>query len=225
MIAKRQGLRESGHGAAVLEPAFWSRDVKTVRLEAFSDGVFAFSFTLLILDFKTPDSTARLFPYLLSLWPQLLGFCISFLLIGLIWANHRAMFLHIRHADRMLLFLNTLLMADVAILPFPTSLLAKAISTGQGMTEATFFYGIVLTVGGIFFNAVWLYSGAAFSLPGGANAAKRRRWISLRFGLGPAVYLVATLCAFLSPVASIALYVALLVFFWLPGKSEEPLDA
>jgi uncharacterized membrane protein len=65
------------------------RGMNTLRLEAFSDGVLAFAFTLLVLDFRAPYSTAGLFAYLLSLWPQLLGFCISFLLIGLIWAGTR----------------------------------------------------------------------------------------------------------------------------------------
>jgi uncharacterized membrane protein len=198
--------------------------MNTLRLEAFSDGVFAFAFTLLVLDFRTPDSTAGLFAYLLSQWPQLLGFCISFVLIGLIWANHRAMFLHIETADRLLIFLNTLLMADVAFLPFPTSLLAKAIGSKQGLTEAAFFYGLVLTVGGIFFNALWLYAGSRMQLAK-HSARRHRRGISIRFALGPLAYLAATLCSFLSPLLSIALYVLLIVFFWLPGRSEETLEA
>jgi uncharacterized membrane protein len=201
------------------------RGMNTLRLEAFSDGVLAFAFTLLVLDFRAPYSTAGLFAYLLSLWPQLLGFCISFLLIGLIWANHRAMFLHIEGADRLLIFLNTLLLADVAFLPFPTSLLAKAISSRQGLTEAAFFYGLVLTVGGIFFNGLWLYSGSRMRFARKESARRRRRGISIRYALGPLAYLVATFCSFLSPLLSIALYVLLIVFFWLPGRSEEPLEA
>jgi len=176
---------------------------------------------LLIVDFHAPESTAGLQTYLLSLWPQLLASCISFLLIGLIWANHRAMFLHIPRIDRMTTFLNVLLMADVAFLPFPTSVLAKAIGAKQGLAEAAFFYGLVLTIGGVFFNALWLYASAPLALTGKESVRRRRRGISIRFAAGPLAYLLSTLSALWSPMLSIALYVALIVYFWMPGRSEE----
>src|SRR3954453_23132249 len=109
--------------------------MNAARLEAFSDGVFSIAFTLLVLDFHAPETTSDLFGHLIALWPQFLGYGISFLLIGLIWANHRAMFQHMPRLDRMSVFLNTLLLADVAFLPFPTSVLAKAIASRQGLTE------------------------------------------------------------------------------------------
>jgi len=195
------------------------------RIEAFSDGVFAFAFTLLIVDFHAPESTADLRTYLPSLWLQLLASCISFLLIGLIWANHRAMFLHIRNIDRMTMFLNVLLMADVAFLPFPTSVLAKAIGEKQGLTEAAFLYGLVLTIGGIFFNALWLYAGAHLELAGKEAAKRHWRGIAIRFGVGPPAYLLSTLCALWSPWLSIALYIALIIYFWMPGRSEQRIEA
>jgi uncharacterized membrane protein len=210
-------------GASQLAYAFEVTHMDKSRIEAFSDGVFAFAFTLLIVDFHAPETTADLRAYLFSLWPQLLASCISFLLIGLIWANHRAMFLHMQRVDRMAMFLNVLLMADVAFLPFPTSVLAKAIGAKQGLAEAAFFYGLVLTVGGVFFNAFWLYASAQLATTDKETARRHRRRISLRFATGPLAYLLATLCALWSPVLSIALYVALIVYFWMPGRSDEPI--
>lgn len=193
------------------------------RVEAFADGVFGFAFTLLILDFHAPESTANLFPYLLSLWPRLLAYGISCLLIGVVWANHRAMFLHITKVDWMTLFLNVLLMADVAFLPFPTSLLATAISSGQGLSEAAFFYGAVLTIGGVFFNGLWLYEARRIETQRGAGTGLA--FTSLRFALGPLAYLVATLCSLWQPVLAIGLYIALIIYFWLPWRAERRLGA
>jgi hypothetical protein len=47
-------------------------------------------------------------------WPSYLAYAVTFLLIGQVWANHHVMFEHIRVADRTVLFLNTLLLMDIA---------------------------------------------------------------------------------------------------------------
>jgi uncharacterized membrane protein len=59
-----------------------------VRFEAFSDGVFAFAITLLILGialpaFKNPPNDGGLRRALLHLWPNLLAYVLSFAVIGL----------------------------------------------------------------------------------------------------------------------------------------------
>ena len=121
----------------------------------------------------------------------------------------------------MSLFLNVLLLANVAFLSFPTSILARAIATGEGLPAAACFYGATLTVGGIFFNAFWLYQ--AYRLEPAAEAgAQRHFWaISWRFGIGPLVYLVATVLSLWLPLLAIAGYVAMIIFFWLPGRVER----
>lgn len=67
------------------------------RFEAFSDGVFAFAITLLILGIvlpalKTPVSDAALRDALLSLWPNAIAYVLSFAVIGIMWQNHHALF-------------------------------------------------------------------------------------------------------------------------------------
>jgi uncharacterized membrane protein len=117
-----------------------SRD--TVRLVAFSDGVFAISITLLVLEIKPPTSDENLLHGLLALWPSYLAYAVTFLFIGQVWANHHVMFDHIRAADRFVLLLNTLLLMVVAFLPFATSVLAEALRSGHGQRTAVAFYGI-----------------------------------------------------------------------------------
>src|SRR3978361_1320720 len=108
----------------------------TSRLEMFSDGVFAIAITILILDLKAPDDTTHLLRSLLALWPSYLGYILSFLLIGLLWVNHHVMFEHIETADRLLMFLNTVLLLVVAFVPFATSVLASTFRTGHGQNVA-----------------------------------------------------------------------------------------
>ena len=93
----------------------------TTRLEAFSDGVFAITITLLILEIKPPTDYNNLLDDLAALWPSYLAYAVTFLFIGQVWVNHHVMFDHIRTADRGILLLNTLLLMVVAFLPFATS--------------------------------------------------------------------------------------------------------
>ena len=79
----------------------WSASVSrdTTRLVAFTDGVFAITITLLVLEIKPPDDD-NLLHGLLALWPSYLAYALSFLFIGQVWVNHHVMFDHIRAADR-----------------------------------------------------------------------------------------------------------------------------
>src|SRR5205814_4978093 len=96
--------------------------VRTSRLEAFSDGVFAIAATLLVLELRVPADTTDLVRALLGLWPAYLAYLISFLTIGIIWVNHHTLLEHCRRVDRTFLYLNLLLLMAVGIVPFPTSL-------------------------------------------------------------------------------------------------------
>lgn len=60
------------------------------RVDALSDGVFAFAMTLLVLDIRLPEglpiaSSAELTAQLASLWHQLLTYFISFFVLGAFW--------------------------------------------------------------------------------------------------------------------------------------------
>ena len=63
-------------------------EVSTQRLEAFSDGVFAIAITLLILEIKIPHESdiekfGSLSWYLLNMWPSMLAYVLSFIIIGI----------------------------------------------------------------------------------------------------------------------------------------------
>jgi uncharacterized membrane protein len=186
--------------------------LSTSRLEAFSDGVFAIAITLLVLEIQVPEQLTL--DALGDLWSSYLAYTVSFLLIGLIWANHHTMFEHIARTDRLLLFLNTLLLLDVAFLPFATGVLAEALREGDHEELGAAFYGAAITVGGLPFNLIWHHARRANLLgptitPAAAEALARRFW------LGPLLYLAATLVAVASAPAALALFAGLIVFYWL----------
>src|SRR5690349_8888956 len=83
------------------------------RTEAFSDGVLAIAVTLLVLDLRVPAEESlhgSLASALARQWPVYAAYVTSFLVIGIIWVNHHAVFELIGAVDRITLFLNLLLL-------------------------------------------------------------------------------------------------------------------
>ena len=195
----------------------------TTRLEAFSDGVFAITTTLLILEIKPPTDYTNLLHGLALLWPSYLAYAVTFLFIGQVWVNHHVMFDHIRTADRGILLLNTLLLMVVAFLPFATSVLAGALHDGHGQRTAVVFYGIAFDATALTFNAVWQYARSHGLIsdtldPVAATAIGRRFQLALAW-LATGALLGAAL-----PILGVAVIAAFNAFYWLPIRGESPSD-
>jgi uncharacterized membrane protein len=209
----RDGRARAGRGfGAERNPA---------RVVSFSDGVFAITVTLLVLEIRPPAGYPSLLHGLLMLWPSYLAYALTFLFIGQVWANHHVMFDHIRAADRAVLLLNTLLLMIVAFLPFTTSVLAGALRSGRGLQTATVFYGIAFDATALMFNAVWQYARHHRLLretldPADATAIGRR------FRLALAWLAVGALLGLVIPVLGVIVIAAFNVFYWLPIRGESP---
>ena len=77
--------------------------MRTGRLEAFSDGVFAIAITLLVLEIAVPaGSDEDLVDALVEMWPT----CFS--TIGAVWFGHTVITEYLDHADSVLIRLNLL---------------------------------------------------------------------------------------------------------------------
>jgi uncharacterized membrane protein len=212
-------MARAAEGQLGIDARSVSRD--TMRLVAFSDGVFAITITLLVLEIRPPTDDKNLPHGLVALWPSYLAYAVTFLFIGQVWANHHVMFDHIRAADRIVLLLNTVLLMVVAFLPFATSVIAGALRSGDGERTAVGFYGIAFAVTALTFNGVWQYAcrhrllSEALS-PAGATA------ISRRFQLALAWLATGALVGALLPVLGVAVIVAFNAFYWLPIRGESP---
>ena len=197
----------------------------TARIEAFSDGVFAIAITLLVIEIRPPhvERGESLLDGLVHLWPSYLGYAISFLVIGTVWANHHNRFRLIARSDHQFLFLNVLFLMCVAFIPFPTALLAEYLpTTGDHRTIAVAVYAGTLAVTAIFFTLLWLYAAGNYRLVDRRTDPSVLRAMTRRFVLGMLLYVVAFALAFVSVAASLALIVALALLFVLPEPGERP---
>src|SRR5262249_16003850 len=205
-------------GRSRREPGLAERD--PARIVGFSDAVIAIAVTLLVLEIRPPQDTRHLLHGLAALWPSYVSYVITFLLIGQVWANHHVMFDHIRHADRMLLFLNTVLLMDIAFLPFAASVLAKAFRDGHGQRTAVVLHGLTFLVAAALFNIIWWYGRHDRRLLADTIDSAGIRAISRRFQLALAWLGLGTLLGAFLPVLGVAVIACFNAYYWLPISGE-----
>jgi uncharacterized membrane protein len=176
--------------------------------------VFAIAITLLIIEIGVPHvgEHGSLLGELAHLWPSYLAYAISFLIIGVVWANHHNRFRLISRSDQLFLIMNILTLMCVAFIPFPTALLSEYIRDEAHRTTAVAVYSGTLAMNAVFFTLLWLYAATNYRL------VDRRVDPSL---LGMVLYILAFVLSFLSPAASLTLNVILALLFILPEPDSS----
>lgn len=119
------------------------------RVVFFSDAVFAIAMTLLVVDLRLPELLADTDQAVgEALWEtrwDIFAYVLSVLVIGSFWIAHWRRYHHIARVDRRHAFLNVLLLASVAFIPFPTSVLG----TAGDPPVAVAFYAICVSIAGL----------------------------------------------------------------------------
>jgi uncharacterized membrane protein len=191
----------------------------TSRLETFADGVMAVAITLLILEVHVPQhAEGRLGQALIHLWPAYAAYVTSFLTIGVIWVNHHRMFKLIERTTHTFLMLNVAFLMVVSFVPFVTAMVGDYIRSESSVRVAALSYGIVMIALALMFNAVWLYAAKDHRLLVEGLRDEDIAAGTKSYRLGPVIYTVVTLLAFVNPYVSLALYAALAAYWLLPGS-------
>lgn len=192
------------------------------RVGALSDGVFAFAITLLVLSIRIPhpgDSDAHLglLDLLAGQWRSYLAYLLSFLVIGINWANHRVMFNNFARADHTLNWLNLVyLMVGAAFMPVPTAVLGEWTGDAHNQTVATVFYGTAGTVGALLFNVLWWYGVYGARLTREGMTSRERRAHTIAWAPAPLVVAAFTGLAFLNPNVAVVGLLSVVVIYMLP---------
>lgn len=107
------------------------------RVEAFTDAVLAIILTIMILEFKTPESFKL--SAILDQIPYLISYAIGYLFIGVAWYNHHYMFSQTRWITQNVYWANNIWMFTTSFIPVATAWV------GRGLNEQgpEIFYFIV----------------------------------------------------------------------------------
>jgi uncharacterized membrane protein len=182
------------------------------RIVAFSDGVFAIAITLLVLTLTVPPDSPDPTGELLSEWPDLLAYVLSFALIGRLWLLHHRVFSEVTHFDGRLIAINLLYLGLIALIPFTTEVLGEYGNDPAGVVPYALNVGLTNLVGS------WMVLYAVrhgLTRPGLEWIAEHPwRW---RGFAAAAIFLASLPVAFFSPLAAELLWVTL----FLTGVRES----
>jgi uncharacterized membrane protein len=187
------------------------------RLEAFSDGVMAIAITLLVLDLRVPPPAdadrGGLAAALAHQWPAYAAYLISFLVIGIIWVNHHAMFTLVRQVDRLVLFANLALLLVVSLIPFPTRLLAEYLTSGADAHTAAAVYSATMFGMAVAFTGLWWAITRDGELLHVHLDAAAGRTAVRRFGIGMIIYAGCVALSFVNAYLTLGVHGALALFY------------
>jgi uncharacterized membrane protein len=193
------------------------------RFEAFSDGVFAIAATLLVLEIRVADlsnaSTQKVWQELVNLLPHIFSYATSFIVIGVLWLNHHALFHFIKRVDRVSLTLNLFLLMCIAFIPSSTAIVGKY----SAYPMVVSFYGLSLAITGLVYNLLCFYVLNRYIK--GENLIQQHliRQASIWSISYPISYLIAALLALINSGLSLILYAAISLFYLLPGVIDRHL--
>jgi uncharacterized membrane protein len=191
------------------------------RLAALSDGIFAVTMTLLVLDLHTPlaDAGARFTMPLLwtsqglgkelvllgaldNLVPQFLPYVMSFLTLGIFWIGQQTQLNYFVTSNRHLTWLHLAFLFAVSLMPFSTGLLAEFIT----YRIALGMYWLHLLLLGCILFASWQYAQRAGLLKDEVTAEIRSA-TQRRIVFYQVLYVVAMLLCIVNTYISIVLLI------------------
>jgi uncharacterized membrane protein len=184
----------------------------TSRMEAFSDGVIAILITIMVLEFHAPENVT--WQALRPIVPVFLAYVLSFVFLGIYWANHHHM---LQLADRVngaILWANLHLLFWLSLIPFATAWMGEH----HEASAPAALYGVVL-----------LFSGAAYTILARTLIREQGRGSQLAAAIGAdkkgllsvATYAIAIVAAFYSPRLSQLIYAATALIWLVPDPRIE----
>ncbi|HYV33625.1 MAG TPA: TMEM175 family protein [Candidatus Limnocylindria bacterium] len=193
-------------------------EVTTARLETLVDGVFAIAMTLLVLDIHIPDlvsgaNSSDLFVQVIALWPRILSFLITFIILGMFWVGHHTEFRYIKKLDNELMWQNIFYLLFVSFLPFTAALLGRY----PFNQAAVIIYGVHLSIMVLLHYFMWQHASKHTGLavenldPRVNKQANRLVYFAVPF------YALAILLSFWRIEASLIIYAVLplpYIFGW-----------
>jgi uncharacterized membrane protein len=180
------------------------------RLEAFSDGVLAIVITLMALELGRPEGTSL--ADLRALTPAFAAYIVSFLYVGIYWNNHHHLLKCAHSVNSSIMWSNLALLFFLSLFPFATAW------WGENHLQAwpTFVYALVLLCAALSYytlqTMIVRHEGGPESPLGRALGRDLKGRLSL------VAYLLAAALAFVAPLASAAMYVAVAITWLVPDR-------
>jgi uncharacterized membrane protein len=198
-------------------------EISKARIEFLTDGIFAIVMTLLVLEITVPQLThsevaaGELPKRLLELWPMILSYAMSFIILGFFWIYQHDLFHYIKRADRVFVWITIFYLMFVAFIPFSTGLLGEY--TDQQISVVV--YGINIAVAALWTYVQWRYASKDNRLTDAGLNSTFIKIVSRRTLFGPILYLIGVGLSFINTYTSIALFIAIPIYYLVPVRTHK----
>jgi len=183
------------------------------RLEAFSDGVLAIIITIMILEIKVPHSAG--WAELLHIVPELLSYFLSFLFIGIYWANHHHLLHSVKQVTAGIIWANFNLLFWLSLIPIATGWMGE----NHFAENTVAVYGVLMLLSGI---AFYILHATIERNSQDIEALKAALRVQNRRGIiSTAIYAVAIPLAFVNPLISGIMFFIVSVMWIIPDRNIE----
>ena len=179
------------------------------RIVFFSDAVFAIAITLLAIELRVPDlpagqTDATFLEALADVLPALFAFVLSFTVIAAFWVGHYRTFRYVVDADGRLVAINFAFLFCIAILPFPTSIIAR-----QGdLPSATIIYAAFGVATGALSTLLWVYPSRIAHLVSPTVTPSIARYVTYRAAVIPVMFALSIPVALVAPMLAWVMWFA-----------------
>ena len=186
--------------------------MKPDRLNALTDGVVAIVLTIMVLEVKVPAEASV--SAVLAVLPLLAAYLLAFIYVAIYWNNHHHMMQSARKVTGAVLWANHALLFCLTLFPLMIRWIDEAGPTPWPVAS----FGLVLVGASICYV---LLERALIDAEGESSGVKRavgqgaKEWVSF------AGYLAALPLAFVSPLISIGIYVAVAFLWLIPDRRFE----
>ena len=126
------------------------------RLEALTDGIFAFAMTLLVTSLILPRSafvTDTSAQALVSLIPEFYHYIIAFFVLAAFWMAHHRQFSHLTHLNQVFVTMSIIGLFLVTMVPFSTSFIGDY---ADPLSSMVFEFNLLAL--GFIFTFQWFYA-------------------------------------------------------------------
>ncbi len=181
------------------------------RLEAFSDAVIAIIMTIMVLELRPPEGFS--WAAILPLWPKLLFYALSFLMLGIYWNNHHHMLQKVSRVSGPVLWANHHLLFWLSLIPFATAWMGEKFST-----PSVFAFNFVLLACAISYT---ILSNYLIKLEGSDSEFAQAIGRDYKGKVSLALYTSGPILSFFAPVLSCIAAALVAVIWFIPDRRLE----
>ena len=197
-------------------------EISKSRIETLTDGVFAIAMTILVLEIAVPqlshsDAAIELPKQLLELWPVILSYGTSFIILGFFWIAHDYQLHYVKRANRTFLWITIFYLMFIAFVPFSTSLIGEY----GDQQISIIIYGVNISIIGFWEYIRWKYATKDHHLVDSDLDPIVITKMSRRFLLGPTIYLIAVAISFISTQVSLVMFISTPLYFLVSARKDK----